>query len=332
LAAAGRPVAAVVFGLVAACSAYLVELLSLPYSGVGFYLVACIALAALAVHAVLGRAGPWGTALRLAAMAAVLTVCALCRSGTLFLLPGVALAIGIGAYRRVPGSSPRRLAAAVGLVLAFAGALAAPYLALSASRRLGHHEVWLGIWEGLGDFDRTGVHAWDDAAAKAFLRAHGRPAPVERPIWSLDNEAFFREQMLDDVRSAPGWYAAILGKRLVATTSQARLWTGWPRASGRTEEVIRSYYGLASSADLFSLGPWSVWIPIPLLIAATLLALRRPSAALVLLCVAVGTCALPVLVTTASGPETQAFSVVYWLGLGFACEELAAVGRRYIRR
>lgn len=45
-----------------------------------------------------------------------------------------------------------------------------------------------------------------------------------------------------------------------------------------------------------------------------------------LLCMAGAARVLPVLITTASGPETQAFAVVYLLGFGFAVDELTGLG------
>jgi len=95
---------------------------------------------------------------------------------------------------------------------------------------------------------------------------------------------------------------------------------------------------MATPADRIGLGPWRVELPLVLLWAPTLvlfilfglgrgIARRRPWATrlgpvlLVMLCVAVAALSLPVLFTTAAGLETQAFVMVYFLGVAFLLDE-----------
>jgi hypothetical protein len=54
---------------------------------------------------------------------------------------------------------------------------------------------------------------------------------------------------------------------------------------------------------------------------------RLAPALFVLLCVAVAGLGLPVLFTTAAGLETQAFAVVYFLGLAFLVDEVVRYAR-----
>jgi hypothetical protein len=343
LSRAGRTAAGLVFTLLLACSPYVVDALALPYSAVGFYVIAIVALVPLAAYAVSVSTTAAGLAARALAAGAVFALCTLCRSGTLFLLPGYVVALAAGAWRLGAGRAARPAMRAL-----YAGALLAlfigPTLLVRPPR---HHEVWLGVWEGLGDFDRTKGHAWDDDVAREVLRRAGATLPERYPVWenAPENEALFRRLVLDSIRSSPGWYAGILVRRFWATLTQAKL-APWapldgiaiaPRGSP-AEGAIDTYYAMATPADRLGLGPGSVELPLVLLWGPTLLlvllfvrarwiARRRPSAArlgpalFVLLCAAVSGLALPVAFTTAAGLETQAFVVVYYLGFAFLVDE-----------
>ena len=324
LADAGRRVAMFAAPLLYASSAYLVACASLPYSALGFYLLAILALEAFAVHALLNPSpSVAGLALRTAVAGCVLAACIRCRSSALFLLPGYLLALAGGLGRRVPGTTARLL-----IGPALAGLLLAPVLATRAKQ---HHEVWLGLWEGLGDFDHSKGHAWNDALAKQFLRDHGVDAPPGDAIWFRDNEAFFRRQVLTDVGGDPLWYLAILFRRAVAALTQARLWTPYLTAPAASEEVIRTYYTMAPDAEQLGVGRWSLRVPMPLLIAASVAAAWRPRSrprfapeAGVLVCGLTATLGLPIAFTTASGLETQGVALVYLLGLALAAERCFA--------
>jgi len=343
---AGRPVAGLVFGGLLACSPYTVESLSLPYSAVGFYVIGVVGIVPLAAHACLARVRLAGLALRALAAGVVFALCVLCRSGSAFLLPGYVLALLVGAARLEPGTPPTRRATAKPLAAILLLALfLIPYV---LARQPRHHEVWLGVWEGLGDFDRTRGHAWDDDAAREVLRAASVAPPERYPVWedAPGNEALFRRLVLSDVRAAPGWYAGILARRLWATVAQRKL-APWALRDGSSieprrapnEGAIDTYYAMATPVDWLGFGPWRLelplvlfWGPTALLVLLFLAGRRAPplraSASrlgpglLVLLCLGAGGLGLPVLFTTAGGLETEAFAVVYFLGFALLVDEV----------
>jgi hypothetical protein len=328
LAGVGRWLAALLFPMLLACSLYFVLCLSLPYSAVGFYLLGLLMLVIFSAQALLGVGSRRRFALTVLATGLVWALAVLCRSSTLFLLPGFLLALTLGWARRRPAQVSRFAHAAAGLGLAVL--LVAPYV---LAKRPQHHEVWLGAWEGLGDFDWQKGHHWNDTYAIRFLRRNGQAPPRDQPVWALDNEAFFRERVIADVTNDPWWFLSILAPRTLATVAQTRLWTSWGRAGPPSERGINWYYSLAPTADWFGIGPWRLRIPIPLLIGLTVLlvALRWRDRAgddlLLLLCVGLGALGLPVTYTTASGPETQGFVLIYLLGLGLVADRL----RRHMR-
>jgi hypothetical protein len=345
LARAGRTAAGIAFTLLVACSPYVVDSLWLPYSAVGFYVIALVTIVPVATYAVSSDVRAAGLAARALAAGAVFALCVLCRSGSLFLLPGYVLALAAGAWRlgarrAAAGQMASRLVNAAVLFALFV----APYTLVRQPR---HHEVWLGLWEGLGDFDRTKGHAWDDDVAREVLRRAGMGPPERYPVWenAPENEALFRRLVIDDVRSSPGWYAGILARRLWVTLTQIKL-SPWaprdglsitPRRSSN-EGAIDTYYAMATPADRIGLGPWRFELPLVVLWEPTLLlillfaggrgidrlrpwATRLGPVLLVMLCVAVAALSLPVLFTTAAGLETQAFVMVYFLGVAFLIDE-----------
>jgi hypothetical protein len=336
---AGRPWAGGAYLLVAACSPFVVESLALARSAVGFYVLAVIGLVPLAVYAVLGPAGGWRAfAWRAAAASGLFALCASCRGGVLLLFPGFALALLLACERtrrRTGASGPRaltRLAAAAAVLAAFL----APFYLL---RPAGHHDVWSGVWEGLGDFDRSKGHAWSDPAAEAVVVEHG-----SRGLRNADSERILRAEVLRDVRESPGWYAAILVKRVGATVALWKLWPWGPRdgihlrrATSPNEGLIDKYYGYTATADHLGWGRTQLELPITAVVLPTLAWLAwvgargreawRPVP--VLIVVALGTLGLPIVVTTASGQETQSFAFVYFLGFAFLVEELARTVRTW---
>jgi len=335
---AGHPVAGAAFAVACASSPFFVESMALPYSAFGFYLVGLLAITAFAVHAIMGAPDARGFLLRAVVLGPVLAVCALCRDGILLALPGLLLAMVLGARRIARGGRPWVL---VGLALAAVGL---PYVLV---RPATHHEMWTGVWEGLGDFDRTKGHVWSDTVAVKLLTDAGLdagvPAGVEmfdRELASPEKEAFFRRLVLNDVRSDPLWYLAILGKRVAATVSQDELLVLGGR-SARAEQArrgpeapiptnqgrIRFFYRLVPTADAIGLGPWRLALPLAVLwlLGAAFLGLaayertERPALA-VAACVAGATLPLPVLITTAGALETEAFVLVYFLAFAFVVE------------
>jgi hypothetical protein len=229
------------------------------------------------------------------------------------------------------------------------GLFGVPYLLLAPSH---HHAVWMTFWEGLGDFDRAKGHAFHDPSAIRALHDAGLAWNVdEQKGWSQfgglvtdETEAFFRASVLRDIRKDPGWYASILAHRTLATVLQQKLWPWGPRdgssfarATHPNEGETDVYYQGIATADFVGLQPWIVELPVSLLIAPTaalfLLALvkrRRQRVArslVVVLCCALGSIVAPVLVTTGSAAETQAFVLAYLLGFGFLAEELLSNSR-----
>ena len=338
LAGAGHLVAGLAFATACACSPFFVESMALPYSAFGFYLVGLVAISAFATYAIMGRPDARGFLLRAAALGTLLAVCALCRDGIVLAVPGLLLAMVLGARRIARGA---RSGALVLLALA---AVALPYALV---RPPTHHEMWTGVWEGLGDFDRTKGHVWSDTVAVKLLRDAGLdrdlPPGVEmfdRELAAPEKEAFFRRLVLQDVRSDPRWYLAILGKRVLATVTEDELLVLGGR-SARSEQArrgpaapiptnqgrIRFFYRLVPTADSIGLGPWRRALPLAVwwalgaafLCGAAYDRRGRPALA-VAACVACSTLPLPVLITTAGALETEAFVLVYLLAFAFVVE------------
>ena len=346
---AGRPLAGAAFLTLVALSPYVVEMLELPYSAAGFYLVGALALVAFAVPAALGRSASKGSlVVRLVASGIVVGTCAACRRGTLFLVPAFVLCLSWALARVTAGRPAKEKALAwMGAV----GVLLAPYLLItlltdrlaertaraygSASVTL-RHRPWLSLWEGLGDFDRTRGYEWRDAAARRFAAEEGGGR-----LLSPRSERLFREKVLRDVRQDPLWYASILGKRALATVSQWKL-RPWGPMSGQSvapaaapnEGLVDAYYRLTATVDWMGIADRRFEVPLPVLWLAVvvLLVLRlvkrrsdsgaaRGSDLRALAAVALGVGAMPVLVSTASALETQAFGLVYFLGFALLAEE-----------
>jgi hypothetical protein len=316
MARGGWPVAGAAFAILWSASAFVADALPLAYSAVGFYLVGALAVVPWSA-ALLGRRppGPRGLVLRAAGLAALLALCVYCRGGTLLLLPGFLLPLALAARRR----SVRPPAAALAALLL----VALP----TAARSGGGHDVWITLWEGLGDFDREKGHAWSDAAAKRFVRARG-VADLRGP----EAQPVFREAVLSAIADDPGWYAGILARRLGAALSQ---WKILPRGALRPattsgEGAMDGYYGLARTVDTFAAGARAIELPLPVLwlgpLALAVLALRREDArrgAEVTLCVLVAALGVPLVVSTAGALETQAVALSWLLAGAFALEALA---------
>jgi hypothetical protein len=325
----GRGLVAGTFLLCCCCSPCVVDALVMPYGAQGFYYLALVVLVALGAPAFLGVPSTLRAhAVRLLWAGLLFAICVVCRSGTILMLPGFALVMAAEAWRFGRRSGALRirstlLRAAVGLAI-----FLAPLVVLKPARQ---HDVWLSMWLGLGDFDRTKGHVWADAAAKQFLAERGVAVPPRQPVWfrAVDTDPLFRQGFQESVASDPWWYMGILAQRVYATTTQIKLWP-YGSSDGRSyspaghvnEGVIDIYYNFTTTADWLGLGPWRAELPLPLLWAPALLALaavrRTGSACLALMgSLAVAALGLPVIVTTAGAIETQAFVLVYYLALGF---------------
>jgi hypothetical protein len=316
-AAVGGGVFLVLLGL----SPYALESLALVRSAVGFYLLALLVLVPLAVYAILGPPPTTrGLLARFAAASVLFGVCALCRSGALFVLPAVLVILAIAAARM----ADRRIA-----IAAFALFLV-PYAVLRPAQ---HHDVWAAVWEGLGDFDRTKGHVWSDPVAEEHVRARGAPARL-----SDEGMAIMRSDVIDHVKGDPAWYAGILARRVLAVVTQSRLWPTlrgdglWMRRSASPNEgFMDKYYAYTTTADFLGFGPdhkvelpvWLILLPSALLLAwgAVDRAHRGRAAATAVLMLAA--LPLPVLITTAGGMEPQAFVLACMMGAALLADAAA---------
>jgi hypothetical protein len=368
MSASGSRIAGLVFAGSFASSAFALDVLMVGYAAAGFQLVALLAVAAVAVYGAVGSPTTRGTLWRAGLGAAAIAGCAFCRSATVLLLAGFALALVVAAARATASarmSVPRRAlvsagVAAVSVLLCLAtyqGLVAWTALRLAATgerHQMGRqpppaHDIWITLWQGLGDFDRTKGHTYlDYAGERAALEAGGHRRLGRR------SEALLRRAILSDIRQDPAWFAAILAQRAWATVTLRKL---WPReASGGAsivparspnEGVTDTYYTMIAQADWIAMGSEHVELPAGALlwpiVALVALALGparalQPArtlarrALLALLSVAVAALATPVLITTGSGFETQMFVVVHLLALGFAAEAFARVAGQRLRR
>ena len=322
----GEGGAAAVFLLLAACSAYFLEALTLPYSTAGFHLLAGLTIIPLSLFAFGPNPTPWGLWSRVGVTAAALHVATWCRSSSIIFLAPAALLFLIALLRIEARSSLKRRA---GLALLLIAALLAPK-ALAPKQA---HEVWIGIWEGLGDFDREHDHVWHDPTARMALDREGYSMKIRGPYWTVETEAIFRRLVLRDVTKYPLWYTKILIKRVIATVTQWRL-LPTARDSGMTytlpqhpnEGVTDTYYNFVKTVDVFTAfgrtweAPlWLLWLA-PIAFTGSNLARRRASFRMragVISSFALGALLMPVAITTASGIETQLFAFSFLLCAAF---------------
>jgi hypothetical protein len=314
-------------------SAYFLETLTLPYSAAGFHLLAALVVLALAFFAFGPLPSLRGVAVRVVIASVAIHLATWCRSSAvIFLFPATVLLLIALLRAAVPSSLRRRALFSFALLMA----MAAPK-ALAPKQS---HEVWIGMWEGLGDFDRKHGHIWSDQDARIALDAEGYLMERRGPYWNPETEAIFRRLVLRDIRNDPGWYVNILLRRVVATVTQWRLLptkaeTGitylWPQHPA--EGVTDTYYNFVKTADIFTLlgrtweAPlWLLWSA-PLAFAGRFLRHRnerRQRNRLALIAAfALSALAMPVAVTTASGIETQLFVLVYLLCAAYLAADLA---------
>ena len=319
--------AAVVFAATIGLSPFVLETASFARSSAGFYVIAAAALVPLAFHGLIGPAPETrGLVARWAAAGLVFAVCTLCRSGSILLLPGF-VALGAFAVARMPMPWPRRAAAAAAGLAVFL----LPYAIVKQPQK---HDVWAGIWEGLGDFDRTKGHTWSDPVADALVRERG--APGLRTPEGMD---ILETDALDHIREDPGWFAGIVVRRLWATVSQQRLWPEarrgglWMRTSTSPNEgFMDKYYGYTTTVDWLGFGnEHQLELPVWLIVLPTVVlfgwSVREPALrprALAVLCVMAAALPLPVLITTAGAVEPQAFALAYGLGFALLLDSAAA--------
>jgi len=344
---AGRPPAAAALLALVASSAFVIDLLMLDYSAAGFSLLAVLLVALLAAYAFFGMPRPRGLLLRALLAGLLFGWFTAARSGSLLTLAGVVPALLVASWRALPAARPsRRAALALAALVLYAAPCALPPLLHERwlQGTLGRlqiyrkpkavHDVWVTLWQGLGDFDRSKGHTFLDKAGELEAKKHGSPLRL-----SERSEELFRSLLLRDVREDPLWYAGILAKRTLATLTLRKLWPWGPldgksfaEASHPAEGVTDNYWGMTQRADFFRLGRSTWEAPMPLLLLPTLgllgfaLVAREPLRADarrgvgVTACVALAALPAPVLVSTAAGFEAETFVIAHLTGAAFFAE------------
>jgi hypothetical protein len=324
---------------VASCvsSPFVVESLSLPHSAVAFYLLAAFIMVAFGLYAFLGEGGSRrGFLLRSLIASVGFAVCCICRAGALLMAPVFGLALLEAARRVWPDHVRGGLVRQCLLAALLTGVFVAPYLLVRPPQ---HHNFWISCWEGLGDYGTDRGYSWYDRDLKRWLAARGRP-PFDHPRYvSHEDDAYVGQSVRRDIMSHPAWFAAVLGRRFVDTLSLAKLrphraWDGY------SIEPPALHYKYTTPVDWFGVGRWKVELPVAVLWAGTILLLgwwawarwrsrvetKRRLERRISLMLALGTAtlALPVLMTTAAGMETETFALTHFLGLSLLVGEVWA--------
>jgi len=327
----GVALAGGLFLLLLSSSAYFLEALTLPYSAVGFHLVAALGIVPLSFFAfgpAPTRRGLW---LRVLAAAALVHLSTWARSSSIIFLPFAAALLLLALYRVEAAASRRRRTL---MALLMFSVLIAPR-ALAPRQA---HALWIGVWEGLGDVDRQYGHEWSDPAARVALDREGYIMAKRGPNWTEETEAIFRRLVLNDLKADPVWYVKILLNRVVANVVQWRLWpkareTGLSYVPARhvAEGFVETYYNFVTTADGFTFVGRRWEAPLWLFWAAGLgflFSARRPSARPLRWRLAAAAAfflsamSMPVAVTTLSGIEMQVAILGYLLALSFLASDL----------
>jgi hypothetical protein len=164
-----------------------------------------------------------------------------------------------------------------------------------------HHPVWHSLWCGLGDFGGDRGYVFTDGIAYRYAtpilnskygyhfeyRQGGffENAYDERGLYKIlpvhvpEYTVVIRKAFLDEVLGSPGWYAGILGRRLLHILN---------------EPTPTQLHAVWATVPL----PWSGWLVLPVLV---LLALRRDRFLLGVLLFTLPLSALPLLVMAGAG-------------------------------
>jgi hypothetical protein len=287
------------------------------------------------VYAFLGdRGSTRGLVVRSLAAAFGFALCCICRASAVLMAPVFGLALLV-AVRRV---HPRLLAGGLLrqclLAVLLTSLFVTPYMLVRPPQ---HHNFWIGYWEGLGDYGTDRGYSWYDRDLKRWLAAQGR-RPFDHPRYvSPEDELYVGQSVRRDVLAHPAWFAAVLARRFMDTVSFAKLrphraWDGY------SIEPPALHYKYTTPVDWVGSGPWKAELPtfllqagMPLLISCWAWATwtsraeakRRLERRLSLvLAVGAATLALPVLVTTAGGIETEAFALTEFLALSLLVDEI----------
>jgi hypothetical protein len=338
---AGWPASGPALILLCAASPFMVESLTLPHSAVAFYLLTLIALVGFAAWATGGHApSPRGLWMRLSLMSFIFAIGTIARAGSLLLLPAFAVVLFWARRQHLVGARrerPWRAIAGVGLLV---GLFLLPYAVLRPAH---HHNVWVSLWEGLGDFGSDHGYSWYDVDAKRALQEAGMEPFKDPRLVAEQHESFFRSAILRDVKAHPLWYAGVLARRVAATTGLTYLLPYGPR-DGQSLGVPRFHYKYTTPADWLSvagarleLRVEAMWLALLGIVGWWCLTRRwgteaagtRATRSLALVGVTLFACLpLPVLVSTASGIETQASIVAYFLSVGLLLDQAWASTKR----
>lgn len=304
-------------------SPFFVECLTLPHSAIAFYLAGVVAVGAFSVAIFLppqGRRPGWRSlALRALLLSSILIVGVWCRSSTIMIIPAAFLVAFVG-FARGGLARSQAIALSVSLVLA-------PALLLRPSQT---HNVWLSLWEGLGDFGTDRGYSWYDADANRFLQARGIKGFADPKDVSAEHEAAFRQTFLSELAASPAWFARILVQRLGATVALTKL-APWGPRDGESRSAPLFHYKYTTPIDWFGWKERTYEVPVSTLFIPTLIFLAWGlferglffTHGAVLGFVGLATLPVPILVSSASGLETEAFGLVYFLGAAFLVQRVA---------
>ncbi len=323
LVSAGLTAAALVFSALVVLSPFFVECLTLPHSAIAFYLGSVVAVGAFAVAVFIppqGRRPAWiSLAPRAIVLSLILVVAVWCRSSSILIVPAAFLVAVLGFARG-------------GLMRSRAMALAAALILLPTFVLRPHqtHSIWAGLWEGLGDFGTDRGYSWYDADANRFLASRGLRGFADPKDVTAEHEAAFREAFLAELSASPVWFARILAQRLLATVALTKL-SPWGPRDGESRSAPLFNYKFSTPIDWFGWKEWTWEVPVSTLFIPTLVLLgwgilarnRFGGAGAVLTAVGLATLPVPILISSASGLETEAFGLVYFLGAAFLVQGLA---------
>ena len=316
---AGWSVAALVLTGLLSLSPYTFEILTLPHSAAGFYFGALAGVAAFAV-AILRFPPPFaGVVIRSILLISLILMAVWCRGGSVFFLP-VAFGL-VWIALRTGGGCGRGAALVTALAL-----VVMPAVVLRPSHA---HNVWLSLWEGLGDFVGDRGYSWYDADANAFLRSRGVAGFSDPKFVTVQHEAAFREALVGDLVRSPWWFCGILLKRTIATVAMTKL-APWGPRDGESKSAPYFHYKYTTPIDWFGWRGRLIEVPVSALWAPTLLLLVwnfwgrcEPAHSRILSAVALAALPVPVLMSTAGALETQAFGLTYFIGASFLAQRIA---------
>ncbi|HUR29546.1 MAG TPA: hypothetical protein VM509_15255 [Planctomycetota bacterium] len=184
-----------------------------------------------------------------------------------------------------------------------------------------HHALWHSVLSGLGDHGGDRGFSWDDRVAFRWATTFD-PLTNPRPLAYHYTDGYYfeetydglhhvaptdvpeynelaRERVLSEIRLHPGWYAGILGKRVIAILRNA------------------TPASLALGTGRVGIFPWAGWLLLPVLIAA-LVARKHFLAKLVLFTTPLSAVALMVY----SGSGITYYGIAHLIAFAIALDAL----------